>query len=611
MHIYYRPLIAGLALLALGAGPQESQDMEALIQKLGASDIAVREAATRDLLAKGQAGRPALEKASRNPDGEIAARAKAILATLDRDVDALALVLERIRKEAGDSYQRMLQDSTHALRIACEGKDVDAISKSLDRQGFPLQKKRFFHEVNEYLAKEGAYVAPSGLRHDLRLRLELAPQTSKTEATKWIVKGTVVELIARPAAEFAGLAAKAYPAGTVLQYAIEDKVSKEAAENFPILTEIRIVYNLGKVSHRDETSYWGFHVVVEFANRSKTAGTSTMFFVQSGLDPSETGGVKDDAGFVSADTWEPMWASGGGGWQKGTGQMSRTLKRVKDGEEEDDRDKKEPVEVRSVGDIKALPETTSSILIRGSDLLPEECAELIRLTGLRSLEWGDQAKIPESAYEHLAKLKTLEEIDLVSHSEPTDECLRLLSGMTRLKKVRLTATSQLTDAGVAHLARLADLRELSLWWCEGLTDATLKRLGEHKNLETLHLWGSKGMTDAGLEALSKSNTLKTLTLSHSHAITVRGWGQLEKLTTLRSLTLGCTSLGDSGLVAIGRIPNLEELSLDYLKEVTDAGLPHLKGLKLLRRLHLNDCPGITTAGLKELQAALPGKYKLD
>ncbi|HEU4338453.1 MAG TPA: hypothetical protein VFS19_00155 [Planctomycetota bacterium] len=604
--------MGALLLLAIG---QDSSEVEALIRKLGASDIAEREAASKALVERGQSVRPFLDEAVRGPDVELAARVKAILALLDRHIDALAIVLERIRKDAGDSYQRMLRDSAHALRIACEGWDLEVISASLEKQGLTARVREYVHhEVKEYLAKAGAYVSPSGIRHDLVLKIETGPRTSKTEPTKTVIKGTSIVLVARPLIDFAAAASMPYPDKTILRLAFEHEATLAAAQSYPILQEIEVKYVLRPFSHRDDELSWGFYVTFRLATRANTAGQDWTYWAVSGFDPPETrAGERQDSGFVSADTLASFEGSQVSGWQKGTGQMSRALNRVKNGEEEAKRESAKPAEVRSAGDVKALPETTASIWVRDSEFLPEDCAELIRFTGLRSLEWSGRQPIiiSQSAYEHFAKLKTLEEIELVSHGEPSDECLRLLSGLSKLKKIKLTSTAQVTDAGVAHLAGLPELTELSLWWPEGLTDDSLKRLGEHKKLETLHLWGSKRMTDQGLEALSKSKTLKTLTLSHSRAITNRGWAHLEKLTSLQSLTLGCTSLDDSGLAAIGRIQGLEDLSFEYLRELTDAGLVQLRGLKQLRRLHLFDCPGISAEGLKKLQSALPGKYKLD
>src|SRR5206468_784705 len=105
-------------------------------------DIEVREAATRDLLAKGQAVRPALDKAARQPDGEIAARAKSILAQLDRHIDAISIVLERLWRDPNASLHRKFRDSTHAFHIACQGLDPEVISNSLERQGFQLLENK-------------------------------------------------------------------------------------------------------------------------------------------------------------------------------------------------------------------------------------------------------------------------------------------------------------------------------------------------------------------------------------------------------------------------------------------------------------------------------------
>ena len=597
-----------LAVCALLPGFQDGADIDALIRKLGASDIAEREKASRAVLERGQSVRPALDKAAGDPDGEIAARAKSILATLDRDVDALALVLERIRNNSRDSYQRMLRDSAHALRVACEGKNVDVISKSLERQGFPLQGKRFFHEVKEYLAKEAAYVAPSGLKHDLRLRLELAAHTSRSEATRWIVKHTEIELVARPAIGFADMAAKAYPAGTVLQYALDHKVSKEAAKNFPELTEIRINYGPGRFSHRDKTSYWGFHIVVEFANRDKTAGTSTTFFTPSDLDPCETDGVKDDANFAPADTWEPMWASGGGGWSRPKNLSS--LRRIEE-KAEDPKSKSKPAEVLGVGDLRALPENSTDIRISGEDFGAEDCGELLRFSKIKSLSWTYEKPVSGKAIEILAGLKSLESLDLIGWGPLSDEDCERISGLSNLVFLRISDAQSISDAGAAHLSKLGNLSHLNLGWCGRLGDASMKSFAGLKKLEALHLHGSAGLTDKALKCISEMAQVKRLSFSHSQNFTEAGWRYLGEMKGLRYLSVGCLSLDDKGLAAFGGLTSLESLNLWILKDVSDVGLRELKGLKHLKKLDFRECPGITIDGLRELQSALPGKYTLE
>ncbi|HMF18179.1 MAG TPA: leucine-rich repeat domain-containing protein, partial [Gemmataceae bacterium] len=72
----------------------------------------------------------------------------------------------------------------------------------------------------------------------------------------------------------------------------------------------------------------------------------------------------------------------------------------------------------------------------------------------------------------------------------------------------------------------------------------------------------------------------------SNTVTDAGIKQLTRFTRLRILAAGGLSLTDRAMETIGKLTNLEELSLDGNK-ITGAGLRHLRGLKKLRKLDLN------------------------
>jgi hypothetical protein len=604
-----RLLLLGLVLLAF---PQEPPDIESLIRKLGASDIAEREAAAKTLVERGQSVRPFLDAAAAGRDGEIASRAKAILAQLDRHVDATKIVLDRIWKEPVASYHRALRESTHAVRVATEGKTEAEVLESLRKQGITLHPASAPpHGAKGYLGKKDAYVAPGGIRHDLLLSLDVVPETSKTEATKRIVRSSSVLLVARVSAEFTALGPKSYPAGTPFQLAVEDEVNGNVAGLFPILVEITARYCLVYPSHRESNAFWGFEVDFQFANRAKTAGKSTSTLIQSGLDPAVTDGVTDEAGFVTKDTLRVVRGVERGGWHTPRSRDSWTLKRAAEAEAAEKPAEEKQVEVRGAGDLKALPDTLESLWIRGQGFDGEDCEQLIRFSKLRSLEWSSEAVIPESAYEHLGKLKSLESLKLIGRRDASDEDLRHLAGLTGLKSLSIAGASQITDKGVAHLANLPDLKRLSLHWPGTVTDASMKLLGEHKTLEALHLWGAGRITDAGCEFLSNSKTLSELTLSHGQEITVKGLASLGKLAGLRDIQLGLLSIDDRGLVELGKMSRLERLSLIYMKEITDAGVQGLKELKKLRHFYVRDCPMITDKGIEDLRSGLPGKFVLE
>jgi hypothetical protein len=111
-----------------------------------------------------------------------------------------------------------------------------------------------------------------------------------------------------------------------------------------------------------------------------------------------------------------------------------------------------------------------------------------------------------------------------------------------------------------------------------VTDAYLKQLAPLAHLNLLDLRGTP-VTDAGLKGL-------------------------PALPELRELDLSETQVTDAGLKELARLPRLDTVHLDKTR-VTDAGVKDMAGLKQLRWVKLWQCPGVTEAGAKELQRALP------
>ena len=80
--------------------------------------------------------------------------------------------------------------------------------------------------------------------------------------------------------------------------------------------------------------------------------------------------------------------------------------------------------------------------------------------------------------------------------------------------------------------------------------------------------------------------------------------RIEKLSNLKSIGLGGTNGTDSALEHLGRMPQLESITIDYFNRpgshVTNQGLAHLSKLKNLSSLVLNSSY-ISDAGLVHLQ----------
>ena len=82
---------------------------------------------------------------------------------------------------------------------------------------------------------------------------------------------------------------------------------------------------------------------------------------------------------------------------------------------------------------------------------------------------------------------------------------------------------------------------------------------------------------------------------------------LRGLRHLKELNLDYSSMGNTALVDVGQLKELEVLYLP--NRVTDAGLEHLTSLHRLRELNISS-DRVTDAGIAKLQAALP-KCKIE
>ncbi len=574
------------------------------VEKLGSERAEEREAAARALLELGQKARPLLEDGAKHADPEIAGRARDLLAALDRRLESFAHVLEKLRKDA--SPQRLLRDATQALRERCRDREWSEIKLALERQGFrPLEVRKGQHWTTwPFLAREGEFVAPAGLRHDLILELETSIETSKTEPSKQVLRQAKAVLVWKGKTDVSAIEAKPYPEG-IFRGIFSQPLFRVDLGPYPILEELEVSYR-HLVDRWQEHNPWGFLVVARLANRDRTAGKTFIFHVPSGLDPFQDHTGRNAPGaFVAGDTLGEWRTSGGSEWKSGKRELT-TLRRV---EPRKASTSPEEVEVRGPGDLKGLPDDTTSLALVGDVFGDDDCAGLVRFAKLRRLSIGDSRAITGAGLAPLARLPELETLSLSSHAVD-DEALRSVSSCPKLKSLSVSWSSRVSDAGVANLARLKTLSDLRLHWGEGLTDESLRHLSALSGLKTLRLWGAGKLTDGGLEPLSKLTGLEDLTLSHSTSWTAAGLAKLETLRSLRVLTLGYAPVDDETLKTLGRLPALEEIWLRGL-EVTDAGLLELKGLTKLRFLHLDGCKKTSSEGLRALRAVLPGEYVLE
>ncbi|HTF56734.1 MAG TPA: HEAT repeat domain-containing protein [Planctomycetota bacterium] len=124
--------LALLATLACACPITLQDDPAALIEKLRSESIEVREAATKRLKELGKAARPALEKAAKDPDGELAARAAFLLRIL------------QLRDELSTNLQKAMPDAVERLAL---GKGAEWTAVFLEATATDDQGNRKFQAI--------------------------------------------------------------------------------------------------------------------------------------------------------------------------------------------------------------------------------------------------------------------------------------------------------------------------------------------------------------------------------------------------------------------------------------------------------------------------------
>jgi hypothetical protein len=202
----------------------------------------------------------------------------------------------------------------------------------------------------------------------------------------------------------------------------------------------------------------------------------------------------------------------------------------------------------------------------------------------------------------------------------TDADLKTLASLTKLRKMNL-ANTKITGAGFKDLTGLKNLTALEVSQTP-VNDDGLKAIAGLTQLKILAMRGTKA-TDPGLREMAPLTQLEELAVSqsrergHSGAVNIAanlkqlkrlyidnssvgdtGVIEVAKLPNLQLLTINGTRVTDTGLEALTKVPSLEELHLSHFN-VTDKSTTILVRCKNLHVLHLFDT-GITDKGLQNL-----------
>ena len=208
----------------------------------------------------------------------------------------------------------------------------------------------------------------------------------------------------------------------------------------------------------------------------------------------------------------------------------------------------------------------------GDALTDASLASIARMESLEELYIVmSSPKFTPAGVAHLKNLKHLKTLDFGEHTwtgqpgvQYGDEVARQLAGIPSLESIQ--RVSYLSAEGVKTLSTLPNLKCLDIGlrssWNGYSGPSGLSHLANLTSLGELHVNDGDPLSDADLAAL-------------------------EPLTGLRKLTILCPVVSDRGLASIGKLRQLEDLTL--MTDVTRTGLNHLNSLSKLHHLQVT-CP---------------------
>jgi len=155
--------------------------------------------------------------------------------------------------------------------------------------------------------------------------------------------------------------------------------------------------------------------------------------------------------------------------------------------------------------------------------------------------------------------------------------------------------------------KLLHLSDLCIWPESGDIGTVIDALGSPDFISSLHLDDSQ-IHDADLKLLRPWVNLQFLSMDRCAQLTGTGFNHLDVLLKLSELRLGHTSVTDSGLAGVAKLPSIASLRL-WNTAITDVGVESIARMRSLRSLWL--CRTRVTDACLEMLATLPRLEFLD
>jgi len=273
--------------------------------------------------------------------------------------------------------------------------------------------------------------------------------------------------------------------------------------------------------------------------------------------------------------------------------------------------------------VKSFPNLVELDLSSNTNMSNRVLKTLVDLTKLQRLILI-QNRFNEINTRQLAKMPELRSLDLRGNMEAGDMTLEVVSKLPKLTALK-HRTNVASDSGMEHLsganeleslliqdfkitsqsgmylAKLKKLKQLEIFRCQGFGSEgvlALKGLG----LERLSLRDLPDVNDSAMELFRDLPKLKRLYLHELSSVSDEGLSNLASLQSLELLDIWSISgISDATVDVIARLPNLRELGIRSTS-ITDASIDKLVAMPKLQTLTLMDNAGVSSEGIKKLQA---------
>jgi len=224
-------------------------------------------------------------------------------------------------------------------------------------------------------------------------------------------------------------------------------------------------------------------------------------------------------------------------------------------------------------------------------VLLEQCGEISSLHELSRIRRLKHLTInPQEAltFTPLVECRKLKSVKLINSDTIDDSAIKELARVKSLETIDLSSTS-ITDEGLAELGKLPNLKKLVLRKCNAITGEAFSEFEHPESIIDLDLRESKKLNDDGIKEFERFVNLEHLRLYKNDDIKGSGFSCIGSFSKLKTLYCPNTAIADNHIKPLDGIETLELIWLPACPEISGRGLECLTKSQGCKKLSVNEC----------------------